>query len=137
MLIRLTLMMLAVALMWGCTSTCPMCDGDGAGRHPHIGKVEHVVMFKFKEGTSADKIAEIEREFAALRDKIPQIAQFEYGTNVSPEGLDKGFTHCFIVTFENEADRDAYLPHPAHKAFVEIAKPHFADVHVIDFIAKD
>lgn len=129
MLIKIMMMTLACSVLWGCATT--------SGRHPHIGKVEHVVMFKFKEGTTPEKIAEIEREFAALRGKIPQIAQFEYGTNVSPEPHDKGFTHCFIVTFETEADRDAYLPHPAHKAFVKIAGPHFDDVHVLDFIAKD
>lgn len=129
MLIKLAMMMVACSLLWGCATT--------GGRHPHLGKVEHVVMFKFKEGTSAAKIAEIEREFAALREKIPQIAQFEYGTNVSPEPHDQGYTHCFIVTFNTEADRDAYLPHPAHKAFVAIAGPHFDAVHVLDFIAKD
>ncbi len=129
MMMRWMMLIVAVGLLTGC--------GAMNARHPHLGKVEHVVMFKFKEGTPPEKIAEIEREFSALRVHIPQIAQYEYGTNVSPEGLDKGFTHCFIVTFNNEADRDAYLPHPAHKAFVDILKPHLEDVHVIDFVAKD
>jgi len=120
---------LALGLLWGCAAA--------GGSHPHLGKVEHVVMFKFKEGTSADKITELEQEFAALRDHIPQIAAFEFGTNMSPEGIDLGYTHCFIVTFNTVADRDAYLPHPAHKKYVELLMPHLDEVHVIDFVARD
>ena len=129
MILKCMVLALVFCVMWGCA------DADGS--HPHLGKVEHVVMFKFKEGTSAEKIAELEREFAALRDHIPQIAAFEYGTNMSPEGLDLGYTHCFIVTFNTVADRDAYLPHPAHKKYVELLLPHLDLVHVIDFVARD
>jgi hypothetical protein len=37
---------------------------------------------------------------------IPEIHSFEWGTNNSPEGLDKGFTHLFFVTFKSESDRE-------------------------------
>tara|TARA_B100002003_G_C13855928_1_gene419301 strand:- start:548 stop:652 length:105 start_codon:yes stop_codon:yes gene_type:complete len=33
------------------------------------------------------------REFAALEKKIPQIRDFEMGTNNSPENLNNGFAH--------------------------------------------
>jgi hypothetical protein len=117
----------------GCSSAGKECamSNDAA-----LGSVRHVVFFKFKEGTSTQKIAEIEREFAALPGAIPQITGFEWGTNISPEGHDKGYTHCFLVTFADEAGRDAYLPHPAHKRFVDIALPHIEEVHVIDYIAR-
>jgi hypothetical protein len=58
------------------------------------------------------------------------------GINVSPEGLDKGFTHCFILTFKSEKDRDAYLVHPDHKAFGGLVGPVLDDVFVIDFWAR-
>ena len=58
------------------------------------------------------------------------------GTNSSPEGLDKGFTHCWIVVFKTAKDRDAYLVHPAHKAFVEFALPLIEEALVVDFVPQ-
>ena len=96
-------------------------------------KIQHVVCFKFKEDASKAQIKEVEQAFAALKDKISEIDRLEWGINNSPEGLNKGFTHCFIVTFPSEKARAVYLPHPDHKAFVKILKPILDDVFVIDF----
>lgn len=98
--------------------------------------LRHVVLFKFKEGTSAEDIKKVEEAFTALPSKIPEIVGYEWGTNNSPEGLNKGLTHCFFLTFESEDGRAAYLPHPAHKAFGEVLGPHLADVTVIDYWTK-
>lgn len=98
--------------------------------------LRHVVMFQFKESSSEADVQKLVDAFRGLPSKISQIADFEYGVNNSPEGLDGGLTHCFLVTFKSEADRDAYLPHPAHKAFVEVLKPHLEKVTVIDYWAK-
>ena len=98
-----------------------------------VKKIQHVVCFKFKEDATEAQIQKVEQAFAALKDKIPEIDRLEWGVNNSPEGLNKGFTHCFIVTFANEKAREAYLPHPEHKAFVAILKPILDDVFVIDF----
>jgi len=95
--------------------------------------IRHIVCFKFKEDADPSKIKKVEREFAALKSKIPGIRSLEWGINNSPEGLNKGFTHCFIVTFDNEEARTNYLPHPDHQAFVSILKPILDDVFVIDF----
>ena len=100
------------------------------------GKLRHVVAFKFKESATPEQIKEVEKNFCALKAKISQIAALEWGTNCSPEQHAKGFTHCFIVTFNSAADRDAYLPHPAHKAFAGSLGGILADVFVVDFWAK-
>ena len=97
--------------------------------------LRHVVLFKFKESSTAEDIKNVETAFAALPSKIPEIVNFEWGTNNSPEGLEKGFTHCFFLTFKSEADRDAYLPHPDHKAFGDVVSPHLEDVLVVDYWA--
>ena len=55
------------------------------------------------------------------------------GTNNSPEGLDKGFTNCFFVTFKDKAGRKAYVPRPAHQEFVQLLGPSLDDVLVIDY----
>lgn len=98
--------------------------------------LRHVVLIKFKEGSSQEDIAKVEEAFSSLEDKIPEIKDYEWGINNSPEGINKGFTHCFFVTFETEADREVYLPHPDHKAFVEVLSPHMEDVLVIDYWTK-
>lgn len=100
-------------------------------------KLRHVVAFKFKDTATKEKIKEVEDAFRALKGKIPQIVAYEWGTNVSPEKHDKGFTHGFILTFKSEKDRDAYLVHPDHKKFGELVGRVLADVFVIDFWAKE
>lgn len=95
--------------------------------------LRHVVLFKFKEGTSEKDIAKVQDAFTALPSKISEIAGYEWGLNNSPEGLEKGFTHCFFLTFKSEEDRATYLPHPDHKAFGEVLGPHLDDVLVVDY----
>src|ERR1044071_6620585 len=100
-------------------------------------RLQHVVSFKFKSSATPEEIKKVEDGFHALKEKIPQIANLEWGTNVSKEKRDKGFTHCFIVTFKSEKDRDAYIAHPDHKAFGKLLGPVLEDVFVVDFWAKD
>jgi hypothetical protein len=99
-------------------------------------KLKHVVAFKFKEGASKEEIAKVETEFKALKKKIKEVQKFESGTNNSPEGLNKGFTHAWILTFNSEEDRNAYLKHPDHEKFATLAKATIADVFVVDFWTK-
>jgi len=95
--------------------------------------LRHVVLFKFKESATDEDIAMVEEAFAALPDQIPEIIAFEWGTNNSPEGKEKGFTHCFLLTFADEEGRATYLPHPDHKAFGEKIGPYIEDVLVVDY----
>lgn len=99
-------------------------------------QLRHVVLFKFKEGTTPADIQKVEAAFVALPSKISEIKDFEWGLNNSPEGLDKGFTHCFFLTFDSEEGRAVYLPHPAHKAFGKVLGPHLDDVLVLDYCTK-
>lgn len=99
--------------------------------------LRHVVMFGFTPDTTPVRIDEIVARFTALKEQIDGVEALEWGTNVSPEGLDQGLTHCFLLTFATEAARDAYLPHPDHLAFVDFVKPHVAHVTVLDFWATD
>ena len=107
--------------------------GKPAAGTDHGRKLRHVVLFKFKESSTPDDVARIVAAFRGLPAKISEIDGFEWGTDVSPEGKAQGFTHCFLVTFKTEADRDAYLPHPAHEEFVAIVGPHVANVCVVDY----
>lgn len=104
---------------------------------PKSGKLQHVVAFKFKSTAKKEQIDAVVDAFRALNKKIPQIKTFEWGTNVSPEKHDKGFTHGFILGFTSEKDRDDYLVHPDHKAFGKTLGPILEDVFVIDYWAQN
>jgi hypothetical protein len=108
-----------------------------ASRTNRNARLNHVVSFKFKDAATKDQVKEVEEAFRTLKTKIPQIQRLVWGLNNSPEGLNKGFTHCWVLTFATEADRDAYLVHPDHKEFGKLVKPVIADVFVVDFWAKD
>lgn len=98
--------------------------------------LRHVVLFKFNDSATEADIQQIVEAFRELPQKIDGIVDFEWGTDVSPEGISDGFTHCFFVTFTDEKARDAYLPHPDHKAFGDIVGPHLEKVLVIDYWPK-
>lgn len=95
--------------------------------------LRHIVMYKFKPEISAAQVQEVVDTFAALPKKIDQIVDFEHGTNVSPEGKSEGFTHCFVVSFRDEAGRDVYLKHPAHLEYVNVVKDRREKVIVFDY----
>ena len=48
----------------------------------------------------------------------------------------QGLGDCFLVTFDTPADRDAYIPHPAHEAFVAQLEPHLDKATVVDYVAR-
>jgi hypothetical protein len=95
--------------------------------------LRHVVLFKFNDASAPEDVKKVEEAFVALKGKISLIKDFEWGKNNSPENLNQGLTHCFLATFHSEKDRDDYLVHPDHQAFVEVLKPHLDKVTVIDY----
>lgn len=98
--------------------------------------LRHVVLFGFKETSSPQDVQNVIDAFKALPSTISEIKGFEWGTNSSPEGLNQGLTHAFTLTFHSDADRDAYLPHPAHKEFGALVGPHLDKVTVVDYWTK-
>ena len=114
---RTTLITCLVALAAMACSTTPAAQPTVAPAPVPAGAVRHVVVFRYKPDASPEKIQQVTAALTALKDKIPGILSMEHGVNNSPEKLNQGFTHVFQVTFTNAAARDAYLPHPAHKAF--------------------
>ena len=101
------------------------------------GKLRHVVAFKFKDTATPEDIKKVETAFRDLKKKIKEIKAYEWGINNSPEKLNKGCTHGFILTFNSEEDRDAYLVHPDHQEFGKLVGPLLGEVFVIDFFAQD
>ena len=121
-------------------SSCMNRTDNAKSNTPNANKIteqlRHVVLFKFTEASTSADIQKVEAAFIDLPSKIKEIKKIEWGLNNSPEGLNKGFTHCFFVTFNSEEERSIYLPHPAHIAFVNVLSSHLEDVLVLDYWAK-
>ena len=54
-------------------------------------------------------------------------------TTHSDEGLNDGFTHGFVMTFDSPKSRDEYLPHPEHERVKLVVVPNLERVMVFDF----
>lgn len=121
-----------LALFFAFTMTTPLAQADDHDES----KFRHAVFFKFNETATDNDIQRIVDEFMLLKDKIEGIKAIEWGFSESVEGLNDEFTHCFFLTFTDKAALEAYVPHPDHKAFVEILKPHLEKVFVFDYTPK-
>ena len=123
----------AVSLLCLVPLMLPMClFAQAAQKQP----VRHIVVFKYKPGTTEDQIRQVTQAFRHLKAKIPGIVAFEDGVNNSPENKNLGFTHVYVLTFEDVAARDAYLPHPEHKKFGQLLGKLgvVADAFVVDYV---
>jgi len=78
--------------------------------------IRHCVFVKFRGDVSAGERAGIYAGLGALVGQIEGLLSVDFGPNISPEGRSQGFNDGFIMDFADEAARDRYLPHPAHKA---------------------
>ena len=104
------------------------------------GTLRHFVSFKFKEGTSVEKIEEVKSKFLALqklcvRSESRYILSIEAGEANSFEGVDQGKQIGFLVTFKSEGNRNYYVGQPlispeqtafydpAHLAFKQFVGP--------------
>lgn len=95
--------------------------------------IRHYGMFQFHPEITPVQIDESFAEMRGMVGKIPGLLAMEHGSYDSPEGLNDGFTHGFIMSFDTCANRDAYLPHPEHERVKQIVVPRLARVIVFDF----
>ena len=96
-------------------------------------KLQHIVLIQFKDSTTPDQLVEIEAAAMTLKG-IKGVNDLKMSVNVSPENLNQGYTHSLTMWFEMETDRDeVYLPHPVHKAFVDLFVPQTEKVLVFDY----
>lgn len=93
----------------------------------------HYGMFQFKEGVTNDEIIHCFKTMKTMVGKISGLLDMEYGPYDSSEGLNDGFTHGFIMTFESPEAREAYLPHPIHEDVKDLVIPKLERVVVFDF----
>ena len=96
-------------------------------------KLRHVVAFKFKPEVSVEQMQKVTEDFHALKEKVPQIIEFEGGPDLDFPEKNRGFTHSFMVTVKNEEDLAGYGSHPDHQAFSKSVDPILDEVMVVDY----
>jgi len=64
--------------------------------------VEHIVIFKIRKETAADKVNEMTEALNGLKKKIPQLIEMHAGINFSPRNKDYGV--ILVSRFKNKAD---------------------------------
>jgi len=95
--------------------------------------LQHLVLISFLDESTSKEIAAVKQAAESLK-KIPGVTALQFAENVSPEGLDKGYTHCLTMSFADEKVRDeVYLPHPLHQDFVAFFVPKTKAVLVFDY----
>jgi Stress responsive A/B Barrel Domain len=76
-------------------------------------KIYHLVLVKFP-AHKAHRMADLTVALENLRKLLPGFLSCTGGPYASPEGLNLGYTHGFVMTFVDAATRDIYLTHPEH-----------------------
>jgi Stress responsive A/B Barrel Domain len=96
-------------------------------------QVKHYGVLQFKEGVTPEQIENCFVELHGLVDQIPGLLDMIHGPYASDEGLNDGFTHGFIMTFESPEARDAYLPNPIHERVKDLIISCLERVIIFDF----
>lgn len=97
-------------------------------------KVQHIVLVRFKPDVTQAQADGFLKLLAGLQGKIPGLEQFAGGPYSSPEGLNHGYTHGFVMRFASAAARDNYLPHPEHECAKQAILPFVEAVVAFDFV---
>ncbi|KAF5187622.1 Stress-response A/B barrel domain-containing protein HS1 [Thalictrum thalictroides] len=97
------------------------------------GVVKHVLMAKFKDEITPDRIDQLIKGYANLVPLVPPMKAFHWGKDVSIENMHQGFTHVFESTFESLEGVAEYIDHPAHVEFATEFLTALDKVIVIDY----
>jgi hypothetical protein len=98
--------------------------------------IHHLVLLRFRRNAPAKEVERVFASLAGLKSKIPGLLTFAGGPYSSPEGFDRGYTHGFVMTFQDAAMRNGYLDHPEHVKVKEQVLP-FLDGGVDGVVAFD
>lgn len=77
--------------------------------------IRHIVLTCFKPEASDAKIAEIYDGLSDLTDTLQGARGFVGGRSDSPEHLERGYQHGFVIDFDTWENLKTYADHPRHK----------------------
>lgn len=125
-----------VAGLIGCAQQeAPRFCTDGLCREQADEMLRHVVLCSFKPDATTERIEAVEDAFCGLSAKVAVLRHAEWGTEISLGPQTDGFTHCFVVSFLTETERDRFLRHPAHQEFTRLLTSCAQRIIVFDYWA--
>jgi hypothetical protein len=95
-------------------------------------KIHHMVLVKFA-AHKMQRAPELLAALQKLRQLMPGFLSLCGGPYSSPEGLNQGYTHGYLMTFVSAAARDQYLTHPEHDKLKAAFLPDLEGVVAFDF----
>ena len=94
--------------------------------------LRHVVLIRWKPGTSADQKQAVREGLAALPAAIPQIRSYQFGDDV--EIAEGNFEFAIVADFDSRSDFQAYAANDAHqKLIAERIRPILQDRGAVQF----
>lgn len=78
--------------------------------------IRHIVLTKFDPTVPEERIAHIYAGLATLTATLSGAHGFTGGRSESPEQIERGYKHGFVIDFDSWADLQTYADHPVHKA---------------------
>ncbi len=94
--------------------------------------ITHIVMIKFKEDTSKDKILEIKRDIENLTNTIKEIKSMEVGINFADE--DRAMDLVLTAKFDSKEDLNIYAVDKTHQKVISKIKEVADYTKVVDYI---
>tara|TARA_Y100000588_G_C14263802_1_gene928878 strand:- start:2097 stop:2480 length:384 start_codon:yes stop_codon:yes gene_type:complete len=97
----------------------------------HEGLFVHIFLLKFKPEVPEEKAADLMKQLAELKGKIPELKEFLIGKDVS--GRNKGYHYAQVSFFDSPEDLEVYEKHPLHRALVKEIGPRLVEGLAMDY----
>jgi hypothetical protein len=94
----------------------------------------HIVCWKYKPETDAEKRDEHRAKLAALPSMIENIESFDVGEDVLH--LERSFDTGLVIHFPDRSALDHYTDHPEHQKVAAIGKQIAEKVVSVDFLCR-
>lgn len=78
--------------------------------------IRHIVLTRFRPEVSEDNIHSIYAGLAALTEKLDGASGFTGGRSQSPEQIERGYLHGFVIDFDSWEALAHYSDNDQHKA---------------------
>lgn len=95
-------------------------------------KAVHIVLFKFKEGTTPEQVQNLKNEILKQKGTIQGLLEISFGEDFTSRA--KGFTHAEVAVFKDRKSLEDFNISEYHKQLiVTYIKPVLEDILVLDY----
>lgn len=96
--------------------------------------LHHIVLMKFKPGTSDEDVERLENLLDALPEKIIEIQTYEFGRDVVHS--ERSYDFALVSGFSNMEALGRYQVHSEHQKVVAHIRKISEDIRAVDFSSK-